>query len=487
MTKQIERAYRNNRRRSWLLIAAVVALAAVVVPIASGASEKTYTLLFPTSGATSPAAKTTASSPTANNQTLCAETAYSVTLILKNTAKTVNLGSAEITFPSSVTLGGTPTLASDSPGYTLPAAATATRASNKVSLRELSMPKGTQLKLTVSLTASATATAAAGLTARVKQSNDFNDSGGSANTFENPSMPTITVETCGATIKGQIWNDSNESATKDSFEDTQRPPGFSVTLYRKEGASYVSTGRTPTYDMPSGYSGYTFSDVPTGKDYVVCETAPVGTTWKQTTGQDLSSLSPASPCGSLLPKGWAFALTGDVVLKDFGNANTVTITCPAGGGSPGPEMIETDDTRYTVKVSGDTCKSGVFVLEAYSPEPTQRVANFHPLAGNPTEMYLIEKMEWSFEGDLQPDPANRSLKYDDDPTNGINPLPMHYCLKDPRASPDPWTLIGDLTTGILPSGETSCLMTSTEKAPTSGSFRREDWIFSSVDGYRLGP
>ena len=498
MTKQLERAYRNNRRRSWLLIIAVVALAAVMVPIASGASEKTYTLLFPSSGATNPAAKPTASSPTTTNQTLCAGTAYSVTVTLKNTARTVSLGSAEIMFPSSVTLSGTPTIVSDSIGYALPAAARATMSTlsaNTVSLRELSLPKGKQVKLTVSLTASAIAVSAAGsiaFDARVKQSNDFNDTGGSANTFEKAVMPTITVETCVATIKGQIWNDSNESgAPKDDFESLQRD-GFSVALYQKGASSYTTpvAGVTLEYDA----NGYTFSNVPTGKDYVVCETAPLNTTWKQTTGEDLSSLSLRSPCSALLPKGWAFNLTENVTLKDFGNANTVEIDCGIEA-SLRPPPVVTAQTRYTVRVSGDTCKNGVFVLEAYAPDATQRVANFHPVVGGTTtKIDLIEKMEWSFDGEAQPDPAGRSLKYDDNPDAAPGLLPMLYCLKDPRANasgvvPDPWSLV--TTDGVLPPDATSCLITSTEKAAVSVTdprqFRREDWIFSSVDGYRLGP
>ena len=481
MTKQIERAYRSNRRRSWVLIAAVVALAAAIaVPIASGAADKNYTLLFP-SPATSPAAK----AATSTNQTLCAGSAYSVSVTLKNTAKTVSLGSANITFPTNVTLSGSPTVVSDTAGFTLPAAANATLTGNLVKLRELSLPKGKQLKLTVSLTSASAPAASAAFAAIVKQSNDFNDSGGGANTFDPAAMPTVTVASCVATIKGQIWNDSNESGAKDSFESLQRPGSaapnnVSVVLF--ENGVQVPTTTPPAgtgVGLSYDDSGYTFSNVPTGRNYVVCEVAGTGT-WKQTTG------SSQGACGSALPNGWAITLNGDEVGKNFGNANAVAVNC-ADAGSLSPPPVVSGGTRYTVKISGG-CKNGSFVLEAYAPDTVQRVANFHPVGSGPlTKIYVIEKMEWSFTGTGQPDPAGRSLKYDDDPSNGINPVPMQYCVKDPRGA-DPWTLVGDLTTGILPGidgTETSCLLTSTEKA--DGTYRREDWIFSSVDGYRLGP
>ena len=80
MTQQVRKSYRNHRKRAWALaLMAVVAVAAVVIPIASGAPDKTYSLSI--------APSTVCSS--------IAEGGASALLTLKNTAKTVTLGSAE--------------------------------------------------------------------------------------------------------------------------------------------------------------------------------------------------------------------------------------------------------------------------------------------------------------------------------------------------------------------------------------------------------
>ena len=92
MTQHVRTSYRKHRRATWgLAIALVLAIAAVVIPIASGAPDKTYTILFPSSGAVSnpsaPVAGTTGA------QTLCTNTSYgAVKLVISNTAKAASLG-----------------------------------------------------------------------------------------------------------------------------------------------------------------------------------------------------------------------------------------------------------------------------------------------------------------------------------------------------------------------------------------------------------
>ena len=88
------------------MLLAVALIAAVLIPIAASAPDKTYTLLYPASGAVTPAGVTGSTT----SQTVCADNSYTVKLELKNTAKTVNLGSANVTFPTGVTLTGTPTV-----------------------------------------------------------------------------------------------------------------------------------------------------------------------------------------------------------------------------------------------------------------------------------------------------------------------------------------------------------------------------------------
>ena len=100
MTQHVRTSYRRHRRAAWgLAIALAVAVAAVVIPIASGAPDKTYTFLFPSTGAVSNPSAPVAGSTTA--QTLCTNTDYgAVRFVVSNTAKTASLGSANVTFPT---------------------------------------------------------------------------------------------------------------------------------------------------------------------------------------------------------------------------------------------------------------------------------------------------------------------------------------------------------------------------------------------------
>ena len=477
MTKQIERAYRNNRRRSWLLIAGVVAIAAVAIPLASGEALKTFTLNFEGG---------------AQTKLVCTGEGTLVDVVVTNTAKSATLGSMRITVP----VGAKITAAAKN-GVTQLAAAPPTAFGTRVVIVDnLGLAKFSYVKLTVDVSASATGV----VSATVKQSNNFNDAATTANLFSPQPDLTLTVQGCG-TISGRIWNDQNENGSKQSFESAQFGAGvaqpWTVKLYKKANGSYSEfTGATLATDLSDG--AYRFSKVPFGSDYAVCEAAPSGT-WAQTTG---AAIAAPSPC-TALPKGFAFAFpsSSNVVDRDFGNVNTVTIDCAATGDAALNTIgTATSPTRYTVKVvGGTTCKEIAYILEAYAENAT-RVANFHPVTGGGAPTYVIEKLEWNFAGTDQPGevlPTDRSLKYDDDTSNAPGLVPMPYCLKDPRISP--WEL-GAVTTDVFPTVDqpddnpdlgsqlaTSCLLTSTEKAPTTGSFRREDWIFSSVDGYRLGP
>ena len=74
MTEHVRKNYRNHRKATWgFAIALMVAIAAVVIPIASGAADKTYTVLFPSAGAVTP---TPPVSGNTTNQTLCSSSTY---------------------------------------------------------------------------------------------------------------------------------------------------------------------------------------------------------------------------------------------------------------------------------------------------------------------------------------------------------------------------------------------------------------------------
>ena len=84
MTEHVRRNYRNHRKATWgFAIALMVAIAAVVIPIASGAADKNYTMLFPSTGAVTP---TPPASGSTTSQTLCSGSDYSVKVAITNTA-----------------------------------------------------------------------------------------------------------------------------------------------------------------------------------------------------------------------------------------------------------------------------------------------------------------------------------------------------------------------------------------------------------------
>src|SRR4029453_4224274 len=156
MTDHVRRNYRNHRKATWgVVIALMVAIAAVVIPIASGASDKTYTMLFPAAGAVTP---TPPVGGNTTSQTLCTGSTYTVKVAITNTAKSSRLGSADVTFPANVTLSGAPF----PPGP--PSARQTPRGGNLVSLRQLSLPKNGAVTIVAALGTGDAATAAQAIT-----------------------------------------------------------------------------------------------------------------------------------------------------------------------------------------------------------------------------------------------------------------------------------------------------------------------------------
>ena len=236
MTEHVRKNYRNHRKATWgFAIALMVAIAVVVIPIASGAG-KTYTMLFPSTGAVTPAPPLSGNT---TSQTLCSGSNYTVKLAITNTTNNQQLGSADVTFPANVTLSSAALPAGS------PTAWKISRSGNVVSLRQLSLPKNGVVTITAALGTGGTATSAQAITARVKQSNDFSDSGSNpnANGFDNPAFPTIRVQACNATITGRVYHDRDQSG---AFAVNPASPtsdiakqGWTVTLQRKTGATYT--------------------------------------------------------------------------------------------------------------------------------------------------------------------------------------------------------------------------------------------------------
>jgi hypothetical protein len=482
MTQHVKTAYRRHRKRTWgIAFVVTVAAAGVAIPIASGAPDKPYTLAYSTA-------------PT-GSRTFCTGTSYSVVLRLSNKAKTQTLGSANITFPSFVSVtssaitGGTP-----SPP------ATAEIAGQTVKLRNLSLPAKNGY---ADVTVSGSAWLAGGptsLAAIVKQSNDFNDTGGDANLFDlQGTLPTITVEDCTTSIEGFVWNDRDENTALGAVGAEPRLEGWTVNVWDVGSASTSPAGS----DTTDGDGSYKVEGLGT-RSYVVCVQKPATETrsWGQTT-----PTTPQTQCsGAQEPNGIATGtLTASLTGRNFGLVETVSLGC---GGSA------SSNSELSVQAgSGDNCKTGTssleYVYEKWT-EGTSQYAAFHPVgtdgacdlsattAGSCT--YFVQKVIWSFSTNQQPDPADRSLKYDDkrDPTDGYEFEAMKYCKKDPRNGTDfglptlgaPATVASEiLPDGVRNDGDahTSCLITSTESANASGGITRVDFAFTTVDGRMLTP
>ncbi len=467
MTKQIGRAYRGNRRRSWLLAIAVVVIVAVAIPLTSAlagsGAQKYYTLGFDANGAT--AAKS-----------ICVGDTVDVTMRLSNVAKSQTLGSARVIFPSFVTAQETPSTTQGS----------ITRSGNEVVVQGMDLSAKTgYATFTVTLRADSAGTLTfsdgGSGTVTVKQANQFNDSSGDANLFEvkpGTSLPTLTAEVCTGTISGTIWQDTDENGAPGPTASEPRQP-FNVFLYAKSGSTYS----VPRTTQAAADGTYTFPNVPLNKTYLVCESdnnpGSPPRVWAQTTPTATQQKCKTDGRES---SGWEFLFTASVSDKHFGNVPAVDAQCtsPFQGGVEG--NFEYKAKLYTV---GGNCKVGELVMLTYTSQQNALVATLHPTSATTgTTFPVIEWIKWTgLPGSQNP----VTLRYDDVAPYGDVTREMPMCLYDPRPKPitDPFGLteVDEATNPIFPAADpahTSCMIVSTDSA--GGTY--EAYVYSKVDGYR---
>ena len=117
--------------------------------------------------------------------------------------------------------------------------------------------------------------------------------------------------------------------------------------------------------------------------------------------------------------------------------------------------------------------------------------------------YFVQRVAWTFDTTQQPDPAGRSLKYDDkkDSTtvSGYEYEAMKFCPRTRGTAPTSvCRRLGSpsaVKTDVLPDGtraidgdlQTTCLITSTETAKPGGKIERTDYVFTAVDGRFASP
>jgi hypothetical protein len=454
----------------------MVAIAAVVIPIASGAADKNYTMIFP-AGAVTPAPP----SGNTTSQTLCSNSDYSVKVAITNTAKSVQLGSADVTFPANVTLSGANLPAGS------PAAWQISRSGNVVSLRQLSLPKNNTVTIVAALHTAGSVSAAQSIIAKVKQSNDFNDTGGDANTFSNPTFPTIAVQVCTATITGRVYHDRDQSG---SFAINPSSPtsdiakqGWTVTLWQNNGGSYSNVG----HDTSDANGNYSVAG-PIGKDFRLCLTAPApdsSSSWgvRAVTGVTrVDGCAPISPTSDPAKAGLSvLALSSSGATgQDFA---VVPITTPNFG--PGSTATDGD---YIVAAAGSGGKDPQhYVQETWTDNghPYFVFAPINACTGCAGKIYLLEQLSGTIlQSNLGPTHQVQLVYDDTEPFQTFVPMP--FCLQDPRLGQNPLTL---RTSDVLPADATSCIVEGHQIV--SGTLANPSvdftfFVYTSYDGSRGG-
>ena len=473
MTDHVRRNYRNHRKATWgFAIAVMVAIAAVVIPVASSNFDKTYTMLFPSTGAVTP---TPPVSGNTTSQTLCTNSTYTVKVAITNTANLALIGSADVTFPANVTLSSAALPAGS------PAIWRISRSGNVVSLRQLFLPKNGVVTIIAVLSTGGAATSAQAITASVKQLHD---------TFANPTFPTIRLQACTAPITGRVYHDRDQSG---AFAVNPSSPtgdiakqGWTVTLQRKTGATTYTAVDSDSSDANGMYS----VDGPIGSDLRLCVTAPNPPDSSSRWGtRAVTGVTLVAGCAPITPTSGASDGLSVLNLPAAGATGqdfaVVPITAPdfqAGSTS------ETDDGNYSVTAAGNTTKPPQnYVQETWTDNghPYFVFAPINACSGCSGKIYLLEQLSGSIkQSDLGPT-HQVVLVYDDtEPFQTFAPMP--YCLQDPRGAGN--TL---LATGVLPADATSCIVEGHQEVDGDGTVVNASvdfafTVYTSYDGSRGG-
>jgi hypothetical protein len=150
------------------------------------------------------------------------------------------------------------------------------------------------------------------------------------------------------------------------------------------------------------------------------------------------------------------------------------------GGNDGTVLYEAQ-----LVPQGLDCKENFVVMYSYLPGADQLFATLHPPAENTNDPWeVVEHIRWTgINSDLQ-NPI--TLWYDDSfPYDGAPPhVNLVPCNSDPRLDKNDFELPANHG-GLMPSEQTSCMLSSTDSAGTGPDDRIYDaWIYSNVDGTR---
>lgn len=275
-------------------------------------------------------------------------------------------------------------------------------------------------------------------------------------------------------VSGTVYSDLNESTTLDAGDTPLS--GWTVRLYKgvtagtAGGGTVIGTATTATdgkYRINVGWDGtatYRVCELPPSGTWAQSQPLPTATTLCAATGELKKGYDVPAPTGSASP---------DVNPVDFGNVTATPAPCPAA-------PFGTTDGTYQIQLAG--CKANAFAFKAGTQNgaPLARV-----WAGDETQSLvpLTEKITWPYSAAAGQNKL--TVIYNDTfPFTGPAKT-MQYCLVDPRAGGTGLTLTPPYDTAagassVLPAGETSCLITTTESA--AGTF--VVYVYSLVDGWR---
>jgi hypothetical protein len=278
--------------------------------------------------------------------------------------------------------------------------------------------------------------------------------------FYSISQLTVCYRPLGS-VSGRVYDDLDQSGAYSSGDTGLG--GWTVDLYQGTSTTPAATATSAadgTYHMNVVFDGTS--------DYHLCETPAGANTWAQT-----EPTGPTAGCtvSGELAKGWALAKPSPTqsLSKNFGNV--AAITCTAG--SPfGP-------ANYRI----GTCK------------PNQRyVFNSGILNGKPFVSYWVDDTSQAAVPTVEkvtlPDaiqngqPQYRNLFYEDGggfPVDASSLRQMQYCNLDPRDGSE----FGlNASAGVLPSGETSCIISLRIYVDAAGNGWLEVYDYSLTDSIR---
>jgi SdrD B-like protein len=285
---------------------------------------------------------------------------------------------------------------------------------------------------------------------------------------------TFCFELAGS-VSGTIYQDNDQNGSFNSPGDAGLA-GWTVDL-RNHGTGSLVTSTTSGSDGSYGFS----VPLTVGTTYRICESPPSGT-WAQ------SQPAPSSDPGSKicvdsgeLARGYTFTATSAtqaVTGQDFGNVPAVTCSSP---------FDPFGDGSYLVKLAA--CKTNNFVFNHGTTSGGKPFVSLWADDQTKPKQPMVEKITWPY--NVSGGQNQFKVLYTDAFPFDVNQLKaMQYCQLDPRdpsgadgltLSSSPVDYTQDTNKGlVLPTGETSCLISTTESA--TGTFVA--FVFSDIDGYR---